>query len=244
VLFSREDVANTVSANFEPAWEMVRPVPIITIDFGDGNVVTRTLHGNIATHVCAADGQVVDILPGIYTPAVYLAALQEIRGLAVSFGPIEMHRLRALRTYHSDRAAMLRTNPPHIAYARARIAPPRVAGAPARAAEPDRGKRIMEMRVEQIVVQAPAPRAAAFVGPRKPIFHALAEWAPLAADTWRNETERRLLIHARLADNPATRPEQIKRWLYKEVLHSDLDDPYLGLGDALIGDDVFGDAEA
>lgn len=90
-------------------------------------------------------------------------------------------------------------------------------------------------------MRPPAIQEGAFVGPRRPGLRGLADWAPLAEDTWRNETERRLTIHERLAEAGAIRPQQIKRWLYKEVLHADLDDPYLGLGDALIGDDVFGE---
>ena len=61
----------------------------------------------------------------------------------------------------------------------------------------------------------------------------------LAQDTARIEAEHRLVIHDRLAQYNAVWPEQIKKWLYKEVLHADLTDPYLGLGDALIGDDLF-----
>jgi hypothetical protein len=47
----------------------------------------------------------------------------------------------------------------------------------------------------------------------------------------RNETQQRLLIHDRFASADPVRPEQIKRWVYRDVLHADLDDPYLGLGD-------------
>ena len=71
-MFSREDVATYVNRNFEPAWEMVRPVPIITLDFGNGHTATRTLHGNVASYVCCNDGEVVDVLPGMYTPAVFM----------------------------------------------------------------------------------------------------------------------------------------------------------------------------
>ena len=28
-------------------------------------------------------------------------------------------------------------------------------------------------------------------------------------------------------------PDKLTKWLYREVLHADLDDPYLGLGKAL-----------
>ena len=69
MLFSQDRVADFINANFEPAWESVRPVPVVRIDFGNGTVLTRTLHGNILTSVCTADGKVLDALPVIYTEA-------------------------------------------------------------------------------------------------------------------------------------------------------------------------------
>jgi|AGTN01.2.fsa_nt_gi hypothetical protein len=50
----------------------------------------------------------------------------------------------------------------------------------------------------------------------------------LLSDTLDNEDRRRKMIHNRLARGVAG-PNELKRWLYKEVLHADLDDPYLGL---------------
>ena len=58
-------------------------------------------------------------------------------------------------------------------------------------------------------------------------------WQALADDTRLNETIRRRAIHQRLAELGPVPPKQITRWLYKEVLHADLDDPYLGLGKIL-----------
>ena len=88
-----------------------------------------------------------------------------------------------------------------------------------------------------------ANRAGGARGPQPRPGSDLAQWGLLAEDTWRNESQRRRLIHERLAGGP-TRPEQIKRWLYREVLQADLDDPYLGLGDALFGDDIFREVDA
>jgi hypothetical protein len=45
-----------------------------------------------------------------------------------------------------------------------------------------------------------------------------------------NERIRRRAIHERLARLGAVGPDDVKKWLYKEVLHADLDDPLLGLG--------------
>jgi hypothetical protein len=263
-LFSRADVGGFINSNFEAAWEMVRPVPTIRIDFGNGHVATRTLHGNIATYACTADRQVVDVLPGIYTPVAYMAALGALGEVHAALGRSGHDRQSALQTYHRERAELLRRRPTQIAYARAVVTqPPAEAAlfAPPIAQRSNSGpfaggslpsggfqgfgggggfKGGGEWRVEQIVVQAPgnvggvSPR-----GPRPRPGSDLADWPVLAVDTWQSETLRRLLVHDRLADTPSVRPDQLKRWLYKEVLHADLDDPYLGLGDALFGDDVF-----
>jgi hypothetical protein len=234
VLFSNEQVARFINQNFEPAWEMVRPVPVVRIDFGNGNVVTRTLHGNIASYVCAPDGQVVDIIPGIYNPPSYQAALEPIRRLATDLGRQDRGaRQNRLRDYHDREAAQLRIHPAVAAAAAvAESAPlaalahlgnhPAIAGAAAQNRE----------------LPTPTPSYVSKAVLERPLEQTLAGWQALADDSLINERVRRLQIHERLA-NVSVVPEQIKKWLYKEVLHSDLDDPYLGLGSVLLGDDIF-----
>src|SRR5262245_9958811 len=213
---------------------MVRPVPIVRIDFGGGHIATRTLHGNIASYVCAADGQVYDILPGMYTPAVYAAALAQLGALAVGLSQAAGQRQTRLRTYHQQCLVGLRNPQPRNVRGAARVA-----DQPARR---DVGKSVMERRVERMVVAVPA-NVGANANRRPARLADLADWEPLAADTWINETERRRLIHEKLARHQLLRPQQLKKWLYKDVLHVDLDDPYLGLGDALFGDDVFAEED-
>jgi hypothetical protein len=65
----------------------------------------------------------------------------------------------------------------------------------------------------------------------------------LALDAQVNERIRRRLIHAHLARRNAVRPEDIKKWLYKQVLHADLDDPLLGLGSLLYEGYPFADED-
>src|SRR5262249_28323164 len=67
---------------------------------------------------------------------------------------------------------------------------------------------------------------------------ALASWEVLTEDTRLNETVRRRQIHEVLAAGPV-RPDQIVKRVYKEVLHTDLDDPYLGLGEVLLANYPF-----
>ena len=65
--------------------------------------------------------------------------------------------------------------------------------------------------------------------------------ASLEADTRQNERHRRTAIHRKLSAGQPVLPNDISKWLYREVLHADLDDPYLGLGDALFANYPFND---
>ena len=57
-----------LNTEFVPCWESVRPVPKVTIDFGNGHLVHRTLTGNTVMYICLPNGEVVDALPGVFTP--------------------------------------------------------------------------------------------------------------------------------------------------------------------------------
>lgn len=221
-MFSRERVSAFINRHFETAWEMVRTVPIIRIDFGNGRTTTRTLHGNVASYVCKADGQVMDILPGIYTPGAYTAALEQPRALAGAVSRLVPDRqLPHLREYHRDNAQRLR-----------QAGQPRFGGNGQGNPEQDRGKGF----VERVVLPALPNFNAAAAGPRPRTAAELAGWQPLVEDTLINERLRRLQIHERLMGADALRPDQIKRWLYRDVLHADLDYPFMGLGDDMFAD--------
>ena len=66
----------------------------------------------------------------------------------------------------------------------------------------------------------------------------------MAQDTEVNETTRRTQIHELLAKAGLVRPDKILKPLYKDVLHADLDDPYLGLGSVLFAGYPFAGEEA
>jgi hypothetical protein len=61
----------------------------------------------------------------------------------------------------------------------------------------------------------------------------LAIWKALIEDTRINDTIRRLQIHEILAASRSVQPKDVTKRLYKDILHADLDDPYLGLGPTL-----------
>jgi hypothetical protein len=70
-LYSNKDVSEFMRTNFVLHWQSVRPVPRVTIDFGDGRKLERTLTGNSAHYVLASDGTPLDVLPGLYSPLAF-----------------------------------------------------------------------------------------------------------------------------------------------------------------------------
>jgi hypothetical protein len=70
-LYSNKEVSDFLRTNFVLHWQSVRPVPRVTIDFGDGRKLERTLTGNSAHYVLASDGTPIDVLPGLYSPLAF-----------------------------------------------------------------------------------------------------------------------------------------------------------------------------
>ena len=66
----------------------------------------------------------------------------------------------------------------------------------------------------------------------------------MAEDTRLNERVRRLQIHQHLAKVGSVSPQQVTKWMFREVLHADLDDPYLGLGKVLFDSYPFAEEDA
>ncbi|HKB06357.1 MAG TPA: hypothetical protein VKD90_29450 [Gemmataceae bacterium] len=266
MLFSSRELAAYVNDTFEPAWESVRPAPLVTIDFGNGHTVKRTLQGNIATYVCGPDGVVYDVLPGIYTPGPYRNQLEALKALADSLRPEPGAkpgtdpRVGRLRDYHTKQAVALARQPEPEEMKAVALTGGSFKGAIGMqpgfgggfngfggggfsgfgggfggAGPPIRsgafgisGLGGIEGPTERLIAGLPpAPGAAAV--PRGP----LAARPELAFDTQVNERVRRKAVHDRLARSGAVRPDDIKKWLYKDVLRADLDDPLLGLGGML-----------
>jgi hypothetical protein len=262
VLFSNAEVAQFINATFEPAWESLRPVPIVTIDFGNGKSITRTLHGNIATYVCNAAGTVIDVLPGVYTPAPYREQLALLAGVAKSLAQLPEGVMETnLRAYHTQRAAALNlpVSPQvqSVAFTGGGFKGGIGGGFQAGGAFSGfsggiggiqggfggLGKQFgfkggIETPLEGVLAGRTQPPAAPVPAGE------LAKRPELALDAEANEKVRRRLVHQRLSSGQPTTPDGLKRWLFKEVLYADLDDPMLGLGAVLDANYPFADEDA
>lgn len=87
MLLSDPKFVERVKDRYILAWQSVRPAPRVTIDFGNGKTLTRTLKGSTVFYLCKEDGKVVDIFPGVYTPQDFLALESEGRRLLGLSGP-------------------------------------------------------------------------------------------------------------------------------------------------------------
>ncbi len=77
VLYADPSVSQHLRDNYVLHWASVRPVPHITIDMGDGRKIERTITGNSVHYILDSDGQVLDVLPGLWSAEPFLEVLRE-----------------------------------------------------------------------------------------------------------------------------------------------------------------------
>jgi hypothetical protein len=95
MLYSDPAIATVLRDRYVLYWHSVRPVPRVTIDMGDGRTIRQTITGNSVHYLLDADGQVLDALPGLHSPAAFLAQLEEWLTLDRA----------TMRRYHAERAS-------------------------------------------------------------------------------------------------------------------------------------------
>ena len=100
-LFKDPEFKKLVTDDVIPAWEMVRAVPRIQIDFGDGKKITRTVRGNAVMYLVNPEGKVVDAFPGVYTSHDFIPAIRE------SIAQLAHADAETVIAYHKERGAMI-----------------------------------------------------------------------------------------------------------------------------------------
>ncbi len=231
-----------MSQLFECAWESVRPVPRVPIDFGNGHALERTLHGNIVTYLCTSQGEVFDLIPGLIGAQEYVRRLDQAARLhrARSWGVLIPPLLPGASTFpglgpgpdpvpSNPFAAPVPADLPRddswretvllwhgVLVERSRAGPP-LTGDPISVFDGSK------MRVERRIDMALAP----------PMTEADA--ASLEVDTSFNRTHRYPLASQLLLEHPFARPAEITEEVYRRVLGVDLADPYLGLAPQVLG---------
>lgn len=110
VLYPNAEVANVLRERFVLHWQSVRPVPVVTIDFGDGRKLERTLTGNSIHYILDSQGRPIDALPGLYGPQAFLRGLAAAEPVVKSLsGKTEQQRELMLRAYYGNRYSQIIT---------------------------------------------------------------------------------------------------------------------------------------
>ncbi len=102
ILYANTDISKYLRENYILHWQSVRPAPRITIDFGDGRKIERTITGNSIHYILDETGAIIDTLPGLYSPKAFAIYLRQARQAnKVVDGLPERHRDLALMKYRS-----------------------------------------------------------------------------------------------------------------------------------------------
>lgn len=103
-LYANRDVADYLRDHFILHWQSERPVPVITIDMGDGRKIERTITGNSIHYILDTRGRPVDGLPGLYGARAFLDQLTLAFNAAQEASKLDGgERARFLRDYHQAR---------------------------------------------------------------------------------------------------------------------------------------------
>jgi hypothetical protein len=100
-LYANQEVGDALRERFVLHWQSVRPVPRVTIDFGDGRKLERTLTGNSIHYVLDSKGHVIDALPGLYGPKAFLRGIEASERQAAAIkGLDDSQRIASMQNYH------------------------------------------------------------------------------------------------------------------------------------------------
>jgi hypothetical protein len=75
LLYPHPTINRMLRERFVLHWHSVRPVPRVTLDFGDGRRLVRTLTGNSVHLVLDSHGRPVDALPGLFAREAFAELL-------------------------------------------------------------------------------------------------------------------------------------------------------------------------
>jgi hypothetical protein len=194
-------------------WSSERPVPIVTVDFGDGRTMKRTVTGNSIHYVLDENGRPLDALPGLYSATEFTKRLQESLALFA-----EKPSDTRLRQWHAAGAEKLASGPP-TAIVDEPFAPQVVALARVKAAPPPNAR-------------IAAIRTASKFRAEDPLLRVLAQLqSSIAQDTIQNEyTLHRQIHHWFATGEPVVRSfETFNERVYAELFLTPKSDPWLGL---------------
>ncbi len=247
-LYPHTAVRTMLAERYVLHWETVRAVPIITIDFGDGRSIKRTITGNSLHLVLDARGRTVDVLPGLYGAGFFSRVLQESESLAKLAGSLDDERFgRELAKFHRQQLSDQETRwskdwqeiATNNATQKAEIVPMFGQELDDAAWAILAQRYVAEVQFDGMTVAAVQAKQPAEVAGRLAMGKSVTETPALrlvrnlvpviGQDTVKNEYKFHRQIHQWLAEGPAPKSNVLVSRIYGELFLSPLNDPWYGL---------------
>jgi hypothetical protein len=246
-LYPNKEINQFLQNEFVLHWESVRPAPRITVDFGDGRKLERTITGNSIHYVLAADGRVIEALPGLYGPKAFLRELRAAADAAREYQAASLDtRETFLREYH---ARCLTTAIASWSAELTQVTGRRVTDASRSALEremtPELWTALARLHHEdarldsesRTLMRVKAPRAVdagritvSKMAVEDPLLRAMGEFErSMAEDTARNEYLLHSQIHEWFRAGESTDLRQLNNRVYAQLFLMPGNDPWLGL---------------
>ncbi len=253
LLYADGGISGFLREHYVLHWKTVRPVPKVTIDFGDGRVLKQTVTGNSIHYVLDSEGRPIDAIPGLVSPKIFLASLSAAESLARELASLPSNRREsALKTWHQARieetlaaweSDVRRLDPQ---------APPFKADVPIRVAQLEKAsegrwfsigaQHSVEATIAPEVLRqiypslatAPTPWEANRIATSKarvetPLLRQLRSlYYTLAEDSVRNEYQLHRQIHLWLSSQQYIDVEVLNARVYPQLFLMPLDDPWYG----------------
>jgi hypothetical protein len=243
MLYSDPRIARLLRERFVLHWRSVRPVPIVTIDIGNGRTIRQTITGNSVHYLLDADGVVLDILPGLHSPGAFHDHVSRWIGLdgrnarkdhseqlskidrqwkILGLEAIVASRPRVISAEEARRRAMSKgivENPVLSALS---------LGASLRVMQPEEWQRIAGRMVDEVHF---APESLALMATKQALTDELLEEfrRTVSIDGVFNELELHRRIHLWFIRGEVGDLEAIDRRVYAELFLTPHDDPWMGL---------------
>jgi len=127
LLYPNADIGKYLRDNYVLHWRSVRPAPRITIDFGDGRKIERTITGNSIHYILDSDGEIIDALPGLYSPVAFLKYIKHGNEMNAALKPLSnaRHALALMKYRKASYDAIIQKRKAAVASAKVELTEPK-----------------------------------------------------------------------------------------------------------------------
>lgn len=251
LLYSDPSISAVLRDEYVVYWHSVRPVPRVTIELGDGRVIRQTITGNSVHYLLSEEGEVLDALPGLHSPAAFGEQLERWLALHRSLNGMSTEERDAILTvYHSGRLDVLGNG----VYIIAPLSPTAEDAAPITATKAVLENPILrqlqsgaarrletsssliavdDVRIRGVVF---SPASIALMRRKQPITDRLLQNLRLsvAEDTQFNESTLHPHVHQWFVDGEVLDLVSLNERVYRELFLTPPDDPWMGLKPATV----------